>query len=89
MVLIKHKLSPLKPTEIIDYKNIDLLHSFLSRQGKIRPRRSTKLTLKQQRKLAKSVKQARILNLLPFVVNNVVKAKYKKKFTKKKYNKKI
>jgi small subunit ribosomal protein S18 len=89
MVLIKHKLSPLKPTENIDYKNIDLLHSFLSRQGKIRPRRSTKLTLKQQRKLAKSVKQARILNLLPFVVNNVVKAKYKKKFTKKKYNKKI
>jgi small subunit ribosomal protein S18 len=89
MGLIKHKLSPLKPTENIDYKNIDLLHSFLSRQGKIRPRRSTKLTLKQQRKLAKSVKQARILNLLPFVVNNIVKAKYKKKYTKKKYNKKL
>lgn len=89
MGLVKHKLSPLKPTESIDYKNIDLLHSFLSRQGKIRPRRSTKLTLKQQRQLAKSVKQARILNLLPFVVNNVVKAKYKKKHTKKKYNKKL
>jgi small subunit ribosomal protein S18 len=87
-MLIKNKLSPLKPTEIIDYKNIDLLHSFLSRQGKIRPRRSTKLTLKQQRQLARSVKQARILNLMPFVVNNVVKAKYKKKPIKKKYNKK-
>jgi small subunit ribosomal protein S18 len=89
MGLVKHKLSPLKPTESIDYKNIDLLHSFLSRQGKIRPRRSTKLTLKQQRQLAKSVKQARIFNLLPFVVNNVVKAKYKKKHNKKKYNKKL
>lgn len=88
MRLIKNKLSPLKPTEIIDYKNIDLLHSFLNRQGKIRPRRSTKLTLKQQRKLAKSVKQARFLNLLPFVVNNVVKAKLKKKYNKKKILKK-
>nr|YP_002327457.1 ribosomal protein S18 [Vaucheria litorea]ACF70872.1 ribosomal protein S18 [Vaucheria litorea] len=88
MRLIKHRLSPLKPTEIIDYKNIDLLHSFLNRQGKIRPRRSTKLTLKQQRKLAKSVKQARFLNLLPFIVNNVVKAKLKKKYNKKKILKK-
>jgi small subunit ribosomal protein S18 len=84
---MKKKLSPLKPSENIDYKNIDLLHSFLNRQGKIRPRRSTKLTLKQQRQLTKAVKQARILNLLAFVVNNIVKPKYKKKANKKKYSK--
>jgi small subunit ribosomal protein S18 len=70
MALIKRKLSPLKPTENIDYKNIDLLHSFLSDQGKIMPRRSTNLTLKQQRQLSKSVKRARILNLLSFVVKD-------------------
>jgi small subunit ribosomal protein S18 len=70
MVILKHKLSPLKPTEIIDYKNIDLLNSFLTNQGKIMARRTTKLTLKQQRQLAKSVKRARILNLLPFVKDN-------------------
>lgn len=86
---MKNKLSPLNLDETIDYKNIDLLHSFLSRQGKIKPRRSTKLTLKQQRQLARAVKQARILNLLPFVVNNIVKAKYKKKQNKKKYNKRL
>ena len=34
------------------------------------PRRSTNLTLKQQRQLAKSVKRARILNLLAFVVKD-------------------
>lgn len=67
MTLTKRRLSPLKPTETIDYKNIDLLHSFLSDQGKIMPRRSTNLTLKQQRQLARSVKRARILNLLAFV----------------------
>ena len=70
MALIKRRLSPLKPTEKIDYKNIDLLHSFLSDQGKIMPRRSTNLTLKQQSQLAKSVKRARILNLLAFVVKD-------------------
>ncbi len=70
MALLKRRLSPLKPTEKIDYKNIDLLHSFLSDQGKIMPRRSTNLTLKQQRQLAKSVKRARILNLLAFVVKD-------------------
>ncbi len=66
MAILKRKLSPLKPTESIDYKNIDLLQSFLSNQGKIMPRRSTNLTLKQQRQLSKSVKRARILNLLAF-----------------------
>lgn len=66
MAIAKRKLSPLKPTESIDYKNIDLLQSFLSDQRKIMPRRSTNLTLKQQRQLSKSVKRARILNLLPF-----------------------
>jgi len=70
MALMKRRLSPLKPTERIDYKNLDLLHSFLSDQGKIMPRRSTNLTLKQQRQLAKSVKRARILNLLSFVVRD-------------------
>ena len=79
MVLIKRRLSPLKPTETIDYKNIDLLYSFLSNRGKIMPRRSTNLTLKQQRQLAKSVKRARILNLLIFDVKNKYQAKSKYK----------
>jgi small subunit ribosomal protein S18 len=70
MAITKRKLSPLKPTESIDYKNIDLLQSFLSDQGKIMPRRSTNLTLKQQRQLSKSVKRARILNLLPFGIKD-------------------
>jgi small subunit ribosomal protein S18 len=67
MKLSKRKLSPLKPSESIDYKSVELLQSYLTNQGKIMPRRSTNLTLKQQRQLAKSVKQARILNLLAFV----------------------
>jgi small subunit ribosomal protein S18 len=67
MPKIKRRLSPLKPNHVIDYKDVELLRSFLSEQGKILPRRSTNLTLQQQRQLAKAVKRARILNLLSFV----------------------
>ncbi|CAM9111455.1 unnamed protein product [Chrysoparadoxa australica] len=70
MALHRRRSSPLKPTQIIDYKDIDLLRSFLTDQGKIMPRRSTNLTLKQQRQLSKSVKRARIINLLPFVTRD-------------------
>nr|YP_009774081.1 30S ribosomal protein S18 [Caulacanthus okamurae]QIZ74698.1 30S ribosomal protein S18 [Caulacanthus okamurae] len=67
MVLSNKKFSPLKQNEILDYKDIDLLRQFISDQGKILSRRSTKLTSKQQKKLTKSIKRARILSLLPFL----------------------
>lgn len=50
----------------IDYRNVALLRTFLTEQGKILPRRSTGLTEKQQARLTKAVKNARILALLPF-----------------------
>jgi small subunit ribosomal protein S18 len=51
----------------IDYKNYDRLKRFLHENGKIRPRRQTGLCAKCQRKLAREVKRARHLALLPFV----------------------
>ena len=60
-------MSPIKPTEAVDYKDIDLLRKFITDQGKILPKRSTGLTSKQQKKLTKAIKQARILSLLPFL----------------------
>lgn len=67
MVMYRRKNSPLKISEIIDYKDIELLSKFLNEQGKILPRRATGLTTKQQTKITKAVKRARILSLLPFV----------------------
>ena len=55
-----------KNGEWLDYKDIDLLRKFITDQGKILSRRSTGLTSKQQKKLSKSIKRARILALLPF-----------------------
>ena len=63
----KKRLSPIKPGDPIDYKDVDLLKKFISERGKILPRRLTGLTAKQQRDLTNAVKRARIVALLPFV----------------------
>nr|YP_009293831.1 ribosomal protein S18 [Ahnfeltia plicata]YP_010204148.1 ribosomal protein S18 [Ahnfeltia fastigiata]AOM65519.1 ribosomal protein S18 [Ahnfeltia plicata]UAT97279.1 ribosomal protein S18 [Ahnfeltia plicata]UAT97484.1 ribosomal protein S18 [Ahnfeltia plicata]UAT97688.1 ribosomal protein S18 [Ahnfeltia fastigiata]UAT97892.1 ribosomal protein S18 [Ahnfeltia fastigiata] len=67
MALYNRKTSPIKQNESLDYKDIDLLRKFITDQGKILPRRSTGLTAKQQKKLTKSIKRARVLSLLPFL----------------------
>ncbi|MBC1260173.1 30S ribosomal protein S18 [Synechococcus sp. BSF8S] len=63
----KKRLSPIKPGDPIDYKDIDLLKKFITERGKILPRRLSGLTAKQQRDLTNAVKRARIVALLPFV----------------------
>ena len=52
--------------DLRDYRNVEVLRRFLSETGKILPRRRTGLSAKEQRILAKTVKRARILGLLPF-----------------------
>ena len=63
----KKRLSPIKPGDPIDYKDVDLLKKFITDRGKILPRRLTGLTAKQQRDLTNAVKRARIIALLPFI----------------------
>ncbi|SFG66388.1 30S ribosomal protein S18 [Streptomyces mirabilis] len=49
----------------IDYKD-DLLRKFISDRGKIRSRRVTRVTAQQQRMLARAIKNAREVALLPY-----------------------
>ncbi|MFE9998788.1 30S ribosomal protein S18 [Streptomyces avermitilis] len=60
--------NPLEQSGItyIDYKDTDLLRRFLSDRGKIRSRRVTRVTAQQQRLLARAVKNAREMALLPY-----------------------
>lgn len=51
----------------IDYKDVEILKKFLNPNGRILSHRKTGLTSKNQRQLAKAVKYARFLGLLPFV----------------------
>lgn len=53
----------------ISYTNIALLKLFLNKHGKIRPRRITKLALKQQRQIAKEIRKARALGIIPCSIN--------------------
>lgn len=57
----------MKPNQVLDYKDIDLLTQYITEQGKILPKRTTGLTTKQQKKLTKNIKRARVLSLLPFL----------------------
>ncbi|MFF5920746.1 30S ribosomal protein S18 [Streptomyces flavochromogenes] len=65
----KSRPNPLDAAGItsIDYKDTDLLRTFVSDRGKIRSRRVTRVTAQQQRQLAAAVKNAREMALLPYV----------------------
>ncbi|MEU2503455.1 30S ribosomal protein S18 [Streptomyces sp. NPDC007863] len=65
---VKSRPNPLDAAGItyIDYKDTDLLRTFISDRGKIRNRRVTRVTAQQQRALATAVKNAREMALLPY-----------------------
>ena len=52
----------------IDYKDVKLLQRYISERGKIAPSRITAVSQKNQRELARAIKRARFLALLPYVV---------------------
>lgn len=51
----------------IDYKNVDLLSKFISRQGRMLSRRKTGCTAVSQHAVSKAIKRARFMALLPYV----------------------
>ncbi|MGW2596164.1 30S ribosomal protein S18 [Streptomyces klenkii] len=65
---LKPRPNPLETAGItyIDYKDTDLLRKFISDRGKIRGRRVTRVTVQQQRALARAIKNAREMALLPY-----------------------
>ncbi|MFJ8653581.1 30S ribosomal protein S18 [Streptomyces rochei] len=64
----KQRPNPLDQAGVtyIDYKDTELLRKFISDRGKIRSRRVTRVTSQQQRQLARAIKNAREMALLPY-----------------------
>lgn len=56
-----------KFNNVIDYKNVKLLKAFLTKYGKIKARRKTRISVQKQRQIAKSIRKARAYKLIPFV----------------------
>jgi len=50
----------------IDYKDLNLLKSYVSESGKVVPSRITGTSAKYQRQLTQAIKRARYLALLPY-----------------------
>jgi small subunit ribosomal protein S18 len=62
------KSDPFAETRIryVDYKDDRLLSRFITETGKVLPSRLTGATARHQRQLAKAIKKARFLALLPY-----------------------
>lgn len=53
----------------IDYKDVSLLKNYITESGKIVPSRITGTKAKYQRQLARAIKRARYLSLIPYTDN--------------------
>lgn len=70
---VKKKVSILVAENVqwIDYKDVNLLRRFMSERAKIRARRVTGNTAQQQRAVARAIRVAREMALLPYSVRQV------------------
>ena len=50
----------------VDYKDLELLKTFITESGKIVPARITGTKAKYQRQLTKAIKRSRFLALMPY-----------------------
>ncbi len=57
--------------DYVDYKDVALLRKFMSDRGKIRSSRVTGNCVQHQREVARGIKNAREVALLPYVVTGV------------------
>jgi small subunit ribosomal protein S18 len=73
----KKKVSILNTESVdwIDYKDVNLLRRFMSERAKIRARRVTGNSAQQQREVAKAIRIAREMALLPYSVRQVTQRK--------------
>ena len=55
--------------DYVDWKDVELLRQFVPERGKIMPRRISGITAKDQRRIAKAIKRARSMAMLPFVAD--------------------
>lgn len=55
--------------DYVDWKDVDFLRRFIPERGKILPRRISGVTAKEQRRIARAIKRARIMALLPYVAD--------------------
>jgi len=58
-------------SEVVDYKDVSKLRSYISDRGRIGPRRRTGTCARHQRAVSLAIKRARFLALLPYVPEHI------------------
>ncbi len=66
---MKRRVNPISAAGVheVSWRDLQLLKYFVSERGRIVPRRLTGLDARRQRLVARAVKQARLLGLLPYL----------------------
>lgn len=59
--------NPLANVKHIDYKNTEVLRSFINQHARIQGRSRTGVSAKQQRRITQAIKRARFMGLLPYI----------------------
>ena len=67
----------------IDWKDVKTLGRYISERGKITPSRITAVSNKKQRELAKAIKRARYMALLPYLRTEGAQRSYDNKYEKR------
>jgi ribosomal protein S18 len=78
-----------KSKQKIHYTNFYLLNAFLTREGKIKSRKITKISIFEQKLISNLIQKARNFGLIPFIaeVKKELKTKWQKRYNKNKTNK--
>jgi len=63
----KKKICQMCAGKSVDYKDVMIVSKYINEKGKIMPRRMTGACAKHQRHIAKQIKWARHMALLPYV----------------------
>ena len=63
----KKKICQMCAGKSVDYKDVPIITKYINEKGKILPRRMTGACALHQRHIARKVKRARFMGLIPFV----------------------
>ncbi len=58
-------------TDIVDYKDTNMLRRYITERGKMEPRRKASTCARHQRAVAQAVKRARTIALLPYTSEHI------------------
>lgn len=64
---MKEEEKKIETPRFVDYKDTDYLRQFVNPHARMHSRRRTRVSARQQREIAKAIKRARFMALMPYI----------------------